>query len=93
MAQTRTMTIEEFAAINEPGHFDLIRGELVQMPPTGGEHGEIATELTLSVASFVRDNQLGKVYVSDTGFVLSEKPPIVLAPDLAFVRNDRLPPL
>lgn len=93
MAQTRSMTIEEFAAISEPGRFDLIRGELVRMPPTGGIHGEIATELTRHVANFVADHRLGKVYIDETGFVLSVEPPIVLAPDLAFVRNDRLPPI
>ena len=92
VAQTQSMTIEEFEVIDEPGRFDLIRGELVCLPPTGGRHGELATELARHVANYVAAHGLGKVYINETGFVLAEEPPVVLAPDLAFVRSDRLPP-
>lgn len=92
MATTQSMTIEEFAEIDEPGRFDLIRGELIRLTPTGGEHGEIATELARHIANYVSDRQLGRVYIDETGFVLSREPAIVLCPDIAFVREDRLPP-
>jgi Uma2 family endonuclease len=86
------MTIDEFAAIDEPGRFDLIRGELLRMAPTRGEHGEIASELARHIANHVADHGLGRVYIDETGFVLSDDPPIVLCPDIAYVSADRLPP-
>lgn len=92
MAQTQSMTIAAFAAIDEPGRFDLIRGELLRMAPTGGEHGEIAMELARHIANHVADHGLGRVYIDEAGFTLSEEPPTVLCPDIAFVASDRLPP-
>lgn len=92
MATTQSMTIEEFAEIDEPGRFDLIRGELIRMTPTGGEHGEIATELARHIANHVADRQLGRVYIDETAFVLSRDRAIVLCPDIAYVSAERLPP-
>lgn len=86
------MTIEEFAAIDEPGRFDLIRGEVFSMPPAGGEHGEININIVEVMAPFVRQHGLGRMYSSDTGFILSRNPDTVLSPDLSYVSTERLPP-
>lgn len=91
MATIQTMTIEEFAAISEPGRFDLIRGELLQTPPAGGEHGEVAGELARVIGNFVVENEFGRCYAAETGFVLSSEHHTVLAPDVAFVESSRVP--
>lgn len=92
MAITHKVTAEEFAQIDTPGRYDLIRGEIIRMPPTGGEHGEIMTELARHMANLVAGQQLGKVYSGDVGFTLAHDPDVVLCPDVAFVQADRLPP-
>lgn len=85
------MTIEEFAALPDDGMFhELDEGELVTMPPAGGEHGHVEMNVTVVLANFIRKRQLGRLYPSDTGFRLSVKPPLVLAPDLAFLRAERV---
>lgn len=89
---TRHMTIEEFARIDEPGRFDLIDGVLLQMPPAGGEHGEINSHINRLLGNHVVNGNLGYVYTPDTGFILSRNPETILCPDVAFVREDRLPP-
>ncbi len=92
MATTRLMTAEDLANLDDkPGRYDLIRGELVHMPPAGGEHGEVGMLLAIRVGGYVLQHQLGKAYAAETGFTLSRNPDTVLAPDLAFVSTERLP--
>jgi Uma2 family endonuclease len=85
-------TLEEFERWPDDGNrYDLVRGGVVKEPPAGGWHGEIGLELARVVANFVRENRLGRVFMAETGFVLSEDPPTVRGPDLAFVATGRLP--
>lgn len=92
MATTKLTTIEDLWEITEPGRYDVIDGDLYQMPPAGGEHGEIEMTIGALLWQFVRHHRLGKVYSGDTGFILSRDPLVWLSPDAAFVRADRLPP-
>lgn len=77
---------------NDAGRFDLIDGELIEMSPAGGTHGEIVGLLAEQLVSHVRAHRLGKVFLNDTGFVVGRNPDAILCPDLAFVRKDQLPP-
>jgi Uma2 family endonuclease len=93
MVTTKLMTAEELERLPDDEHrYDLIRGELLRMAPAGGEHGEIASHIDMRIAAFVYEHRLGKTYGAETGFYLQRNPDTVLAPDAAFVRQDRLPP-
>ena len=85
--ETVTMTVEEFLESDLEG-YEYVKGELVPMPPTSGEHGKISVNLILPLGSYVRENRLGDVYVSETGFRVGER---VLVPDIAFLSTDRIP--
>ena len=41
----------------------------------------------------MEQNRLGEIYVGDVGFILRRNPDTVRAPDLAFIRKERLPAL
>jgi Uma2 family endonuclease len=86
------MTAEEFACIDEDGRFDLLEGELIRMSPAGGRQGEIASVFVAALVEHARDRQPGKVYTAEASFMLARHPDVVMAPDAAFVRADRLPP-
>jgi len=81
------MTLEEFLESDLEG-YEYVEGELVPMPPTSMEHGDISVNLFFPLGSYVRENQLGRVYMPNTGFRVGER---VLMPDIAFVPTDRLP--
>ena len=82
-----TMTLEEFLASDLEG-YEYVKGELIPMPPTSLEHGEIGISIVRHLDRHVHENQLGRVYTSDTGFQVGER---VLMPDVAFVSTARLP--
>jgi Uma2 family endonuclease len=62
-------------------------GEIVTMPPTGGETGSRNADLVIDIGIWNRKTKLGKVFDSSTGFNL----PIgsKRSPDLAWVSLDR----
>lgn len=70
---------------------ELVRGVLVVREPPGGRHGRIAMNLGVELANYVRARELGVVYAAETGFTLARHPDTVRAPDVAFVRRERLP--
>lgn len=70
-------------------HTELIEGILVQMAPTGFQHGKITMRLARHLDNFVAQEDLGVVTAAETGFKLNET--TVIAPDCAFVKKERLP--
>ncbi len=85
-------TVQDLLNLVETDYrYDLIRGELVEMAPAGGAHGEIAAGIIGRLWVHTTANDLGRVYTSETGFVFSHHPDTVLAPDAAFIRSDRVP--
>ena len=69
---------------------ELVRGQVVREPPSGFEHGDISARIVATIHEFIRDRNVGRVVTSECGFVLFDDPPTVRAPDVAFVREDRL---
>lgn len=85
------MTVDELAQLPDYERFELVKGEMVQMAPPGGEHGELALDLGSILRAYVRANDLGKAFV-ETGYILRRDPDTVRGPDISFLRKDRLPP-
>ena len=81
------MTLEEFLQ-SDLERYEYVKGALIPMPPTSGEHGDISMSLVLCLGPYVHQNQLGRVYTSDTGFQIGDR---ILMPDIAFVSAARLP--
>ncbi|MGH2533391.1 MAG: Uma2 family endonuclease [Thermomicrobiales bacterium] len=88
---TKHVTAEDLAAMEpDEERWALIRGELVRMPPAGYRHGRVAARVERPLTDFVEGQDRG-VVVREIGFLLARNPDVVLAPDVAFVRGDRLP--
>jgi len=86
------MTVDDLWGLPDDGtRYELIEGVLFEMAPTGGDHSEIDVRLISRMFIFVDEHDLGTVYESSAGFVLSRVPATVLSPDAAFVRKARKP--
>jgi Uma2 family endonuclease len=91
MTVATLMTADELLRLPDEGwRYELVRGELQQMSPTGARHGEVAAQLVASLVMFVNRQRLGKVYSSESGFRIAREPDTVRAPDAAFVRTERV---
>ena len=88
---TRPMTAEELLDLPDDGfRYELIRGKLRKRLPAGQNHGRYAMNIGLSLGGYAKANRLGKSYIADTGYILATDPDHVLAPDFAFISNERL---
>ena len=85
------MTAEELLAMPDDGYrYELVRGELRKMAPAGHVHGREGNRVNVSLSNHVYENDLGETYLAETGFVLARSPDHVRAPDVAFVRRERV---
>ena len=79
-----------FEMPNNGYRYELVQGVLRKMSPAGGEHGRISLFLGASLLWHVEQNGLGAAYGAETGFKIAEHPDTVLAPDVAFVAQERI---
>lgn len=61
------------------------------MSTAGSEHGWISMRIAARLSTYVEERQLGCVFNADTGFIIHRNPDSVRAPDVAFVRQQRIP--
>src|SRR5207249_4297108 len=85
-APTKLLTAEEFFRLPEPpdgSKQELVRGEIVTMPPPGFRHGDVQLAIGSLLRQFVRANRLGRVTV-ESGVVTEDDPDTVRGPDVSF---------
>lgn len=73
------------------GRWQLVEGGLLKMAPSGFTHGVSTGRIAFRISAHVFAAGLGEVLGAETGFLVGKEPDTVLAPDVAFVRQDRAP--
>lgn len=90
-AQTDNMTLEQYLSLRESGYRDEVScGRLVREPQPGDQHGEIGAELTAILVNYLAEHRVGRIRTA-SGYVLRRAPLVIRAPDVSFVRENRLP--
>jgi Uma2 family endonuclease len=88
------MTVAEFERMLDPedgSKLELVRGEVVIMPPAKGKHGVCCQRIGRFLGNHVDPTRLGWVTTNDTGVVLERGPDTVRGPDVAFWSIKRQP--
>lgn len=65
-------------------------GELIVMPPTGGESGERNLDLAIDVGIWNRERQLGRTFDSSTGYDFTGLGGGKMSPDVSWIEKSRL---
>ncbi len=86
----RHYTIAEYMSLPDDGrHYELVRGELVEMPGPSGRHGRIITKLSRYLDVYLDSKSIGQVF-SGSAFVLDSANNTARIPDVAFVKAEKL---
>ncbi|MCX8103414.1 MAG: Uma2 family endonuclease [Candidatus Bipolaricaulota bacterium] len=92
MAVQVRMTAQQLAELTDDRYkkSELAKGELIVMSPTGFEHGIVSARIAQLLSDFVRARELGYICGAETGFLLHRDPDTVRAPDVSFVRKEKV---
>ncbi len=70
--------------------YELISGELIEMPPANSVHTWLATELAAYIREFAKPRNSGFVFC-EGAFSPENDASALLVPDMAFVHRERMP--
>jgi Uma2 family endonuclease len=90
---TKPVTADELWRMPDPpsgGRYELVRGRLIQVSPSSTRSNEVAIELARRLGNHIREHKLGRFGGSEGGFLLATNPDTVRAPDVWFVRAERV---
>ena len=92
MSYPHRMTAEELLRLELPDQrTELVSGVLRVREPAGYRHGEVTQAFALAIGKYVEAHRLGRLVAAETGFKLTTNPDTVRAPDVGFIRRDRVP--
>src|ERR671935_1003598 len=89
---TRRMTAEEFAEWagrpeNNDKWFELVRGEVIELPPPLKRHGVVAWNVARALDAYVHERGKGYLTINDAGVILERDPDTVRGPDVALYED------
>lgn len=84
------LTAREFSQTALPFEAELVRGEIVEMPPAGQAHGGICGNIYFALRLWAMTHD--SVVTTNDAAVLTERDPdTVRGPDVGLIRKSRLP--
>ncbi len=86
--QDKVWTYEDYLSLEEEKRYEIIDGELFEMPAPSVRHQEISGRLYVKLFNHIVESSLGKVLYAPIDLVLSEKD--LLQPDLVVVLKENL---
>ena len=87
----KLLTAGDLLAIPDDGkRYELVRGELIEMPPPGFAHGIVVDNIGWFIGTFIRQHDLPFVSTSETGIYVEQNPDTVRAADFAIVARERI---
>ena len=88
----KLLTADDLLAMPDNGmRQELVRGELIEMPPPGFMHGVVVGRFERRFGNFVDEHCLGFIVTSEIGIYSERDPDTVIAPDCAVIPLERIP--
>ncbi len=90
--KTKLLTAEEFMAADlGDGTFELVRGEVIQVPPTMPEQGVVCANVVIALGNYGRQTGYGYPLANDSAGVTERGPDTVRGADVCFYSQERWP--
>ncbi len=90
---TKTLvTIAEYAKMESETATELVRGEIIDVPPPADFHGVYCANVVELLCEWSPRKAKGVILSNDTGLVVERDPDTVRGPDVMFISTSRLPP-
>ena len=87
----KLLTADDLLALPDDGkRYELIRGELIEMPPASHNHGRVAERFGRRIGNFVEERDLGHGIAAETGVNIEREPDTTRAPDYGFISYERM---
>ena len=91
MSDTRLVTAEELERFPDDDYrYELVEGRLIRMSPVNFDHGRVVMRLGFLLSRHLEQHPVG-VIGTEIGFKLASNPDTVRGPDIAFLKNERVP--
>src|SRR5262245_35542347 len=92
VAKSKLMTAEEFLASDlGEGTFELVRGEVVKVPPPMPEHGRVCGNAFFVLETYGRQTGSGYALSNDSAVLTERGPDTVRGADVCFYSHARWP--
>ncbi len=88
MSTKTEATIDDLYRVPENGKAEIVNGELVLMPPTGGVPGRTAGEIFISLREYERREGGGYAFPNNVGFIVNLPNRSSFSPDAAFFKGE-----
>jgi Uma2 family endonuclease len=85
--KTLMTAVEFFQTGSETDGFELVRGELVPMPPPGSKHGIVCSNSSYLLKAYTKRVGRGVVMTNDAGIITEKGPDSVRGVDVALFLN------
>jgi Uma2 family endonuclease len=89
---TRPMTLKDFEALDDYESFELIEGELHELASTKVRHVIATSRFGKAFVRYSDSSLLGEALIGEGGFAFEGEVDSLLAPDVAFMRLEKIPP-
>lgn len=80
--------IDSLSRVPENGKAEIVDGEIVVMPPTGGLPGYVGAEIFVSLREHVRSARIGHALPDNVGFIVDLPNRKSFSPDAAFYTGE-----
>src|SRR5258708_1924002 len=90
LEEEQLVTGEELFAMGDIGRCELVEGRIVNISPTGGEHGDLENNVAHYLTIFVKPQKMGRVRSGEVGIYTHRNPDTVRAADVLYISNERL---
>ncbi len=88
----KLITADELLGLPDDGkRYELVRGELIEMPPPGIMHTVVTDRIGRRLGNFVEEHGLGFISGPEAAAYFEREPDTVRAADYALISRERIP--